>query len=257
MWFQLRRLKYMSFMNGNLRKYLSYATGEVVLIILGILIALQIDNLNKRRIERLEEADYLTRLSIDIDLSIETQKRSLEWMKTGAVRAKVVLDSLENCRVPAEEEFDFANGLFQLGKIIPPHVADGTIGEMLATGKQSIIRSTEIRTELNNYLSWRRYVLSFFNEIMDLSRPRQVYVGDQITFYLEENPNIGQEVQFKDVHFDLERLCNDRQFYSAVASARTLAYDAIFWNEGNLRELQSLGEALHGELENLGLDGTP
>ena len=48
----LRRLKHGVFMNRDFRKYLLYAIGEMSLVIIGILIALQIDNWNSDRQEQ-------------------------------------------------------------------------------------------------------------------------------------------------------------------------------------------------------------
>ena len=47
----LRRLKHGVFMNNEFRKYLGYAVGELLLVIVGILVALQIDNWNEDRKE--------------------------------------------------------------------------------------------------------------------------------------------------------------------------------------------------------------
>jgi len=41
---------------SRLRKYLIYAVGEIVLLVAGILIAVQINNMNSRRIERNNES---------------------------------------------------------------------------------------------------------------------------------------------------------------------------------------------------------
>jgi hypothetical protein len=49
------------------RKYLSYAIGELVLVVFGILIALQINNWNEERIEQQEIADYAHALTRDLE----------------------------------------------------------------------------------------------------------------------------------------------------------------------------------------------
>ena len=49
------------------RKYLSYAVGELVLVVLGILIALQINNWNEERIEQQQIADYAHALTRDLE----------------------------------------------------------------------------------------------------------------------------------------------------------------------------------------------
>ena len=47
-------------------KYLRYASGEIVLVVLGILIALQINNWNKKRMEHRLEVSYLIRLQNEL-----------------------------------------------------------------------------------------------------------------------------------------------------------------------------------------------
>lgn len=59
MLFRLRRSKRDMFMNESVRKYLGYAFGEVLLVVVGILIALQIDNWNENRKEQATLQSYL------------------------------------------------------------------------------------------------------------------------------------------------------------------------------------------------------
>lgn len=49
------------------RKYVAYALGEIVLIVIGIIIALQITNMNDERRERLQERDYMASLVTELD----------------------------------------------------------------------------------------------------------------------------------------------------------------------------------------------
>ena len=49
------------------RRYLSYAVGELVLVVLGILIALQINNWNEGRLEQQQIADYAHALIKDLE----------------------------------------------------------------------------------------------------------------------------------------------------------------------------------------------
>jgi hypothetical protein len=59
MLFRLRRSKRNAFMNEGVRKYLGYAFGEVLLVVVGILLALQIDNWNENRKEQATLQSYL------------------------------------------------------------------------------------------------------------------------------------------------------------------------------------------------------
>jgi hypothetical protein len=55
----LRRLKRTVFLNRDTRRYIGYAVGEILLVIVGILIALQIDNWNSERQDRATADNYL------------------------------------------------------------------------------------------------------------------------------------------------------------------------------------------------------
>lgn len=44
-----RKIRKSLFEKGNFRKYSLYAIGEIILVVIGILIALQLNNLNEKR----------------------------------------------------------------------------------------------------------------------------------------------------------------------------------------------------------------
>jgi hypothetical protein len=50
-------------------RYLTYAIGEIVLVVIGILIALQINNWNENRKNEITEADYYCRILDDFELN--------------------------------------------------------------------------------------------------------------------------------------------------------------------------------------------
>ena len=74
----LRKLKQSYFNNAEFRKYLLYAVGEMALVIIGILIALQIDNWNTDKLEQEALKGYLNTISRNIgsDLASLNELRS-------------------------------------------------------------------------------------------------------------------------------------------------------------------------------------
>ena len=54
-------------LQGRLGNYLKYATGEIVLVVIGILIALQINNWNEQRKQQAKEQAYLRQLMDDLN----------------------------------------------------------------------------------------------------------------------------------------------------------------------------------------------
>jgi hypothetical protein len=66
MLFRLRRSKHDAFMNERVRKYLGYAFGEVLLVVVGILLALQINNWNENRKEQATLQSYLKSIARNV-----------------------------------------------------------------------------------------------------------------------------------------------------------------------------------------------
>ena len=58
-------------------KYMRYAVGEIVLVVVGILIALQINNWNEYRKDRALEKEILEQILGDIEIDRETLKRAM------------------------------------------------------------------------------------------------------------------------------------------------------------------------------------
>ena len=52
---ELLRIKRKALKESDFKEYLLFAFGEILLIVLGIFIALQLDNLNQKRIDRASE----------------------------------------------------------------------------------------------------------------------------------------------------------------------------------------------------------
>jgi hypothetical protein len=62
-----RKIREEILLGKKTRRYLSYAVGELVLVVFGILIALQINNWNEERIEQRQIADYAHALIKDLE----------------------------------------------------------------------------------------------------------------------------------------------------------------------------------------------
>ena len=66
-----RQLRQRLLTDNKISKYLLYAIGEIVLVVIGILIALQINNLNEYRIDREQEKELLTQLKSEYQSNLE------------------------------------------------------------------------------------------------------------------------------------------------------------------------------------------
>ena len=62
-----RKIRYDLMSENKTAKYFKYAIGEIILVVIGILIALSINNWNEQRKNAIKEESALTQLKKDLD----------------------------------------------------------------------------------------------------------------------------------------------------------------------------------------------
>ena len=131
-----------------MRKYLAYAIGEILLVVIGILIALQINNWNEERAERVEEKAFLQRLSQDVDLARE--KLSI-FLTVREFRLKTIRQ-VENmyfgdAQIEPLSEDDCTN-VADMHIITHPPVALASMAEAFAGGRIELISDATLTQSL-------------------------------------------------------------------------------------------------------------
>jgi hypothetical protein len=91
----IRRLRRRLLAEAALGKYLAYAVGEIVLVVIGILIALQINNYNDQRKDRARELGYLANIRADLAANIAEIDRYLATRTEGIAAAQRIIDHFE------------------------------------------------------------------------------------------------------------------------------------------------------------------
>ena len=134
---------------GKTTNYLKYAIGEIILVVIGILIALQVNNWNEQRKQREKELHYLTNLKTDLILNIAEIEKYIASRKSQTESAKVILDYFEN-RKPLDNLDDFnmhAVNVYTWQKFFQ---IDNTFQELTNSGNLSIISNDSIKNGLLN-----------------------------------------------------------------------------------------------------------
>lgn len=144
-----------------LRKYLIYAIGEIALVVIGILIALQIDNWNENQYKLQRERDYLLALNGDFrqtQTEFETNKWEHQLVK---LSMEQLLDWIEDKTVPSDKQYKFDSLLatvFYRSSFDPPL---GTIETILGSGNVDLIRNKNLVALLTQ---WTAIVKNYQNE---------------------------------------------------------------------------------------------
>ncbi|NVN19655.1 hypothetical protein GUA46_15010 [Muricauda sp. HICW] len=132
--------------------YLLYAIGEIVLVVIGILIALAIDNANDNRIKREKEQVYLKGLKEEFDISKIKLEELIKVNRKSYKAAQKIVLLMEDGTVATEETFSnllsdaFTNDIF-----FNPN--NSLLNEMINSGSLKDISNDTLRIRLTNWIS--------------------------------------------------------------------------------------------------------
>tara|TARA_R110000744_G_scaffold306138_1_gene414446 strand:- start:5482 stop:6261 length:780 start_codon:yes stop_codon:yes gene_type:complete len=146
-----RKIRQNLLSEGKTGKYIKYAIGEIVLVVVGILIALQINNWNEQRKYNKTEEQILIGLEEEFKASLAELKRITELNKK--VR-KATFDLIQNLR--SKDPFEDANKIDSL--ILKIYMfytftaESGILDEAISSGKLSYIRNEKLQGKL---ASWK------------------------------------------------------------------------------------------------------
>jgi len=138
-------------MNQNkASKYFKYAIGEILLVMLGILLALQVNNWNNHRLETSKEQMFLKNLKSDFTTNLAEYEK-IYGRGEEAYQASVdLLDIIKSDKaINANEIESLLNKI--VNKIQSLDLMSGSIDEIINTGSLNIIRDAKLRKQLSNW----------------------------------------------------------------------------------------------------------
>lgn len=135
-------------MENNSGKYLKYAVGETILVVIGILIALSIDNWNDSRNIRNQELKYLENLRTDINLNIAEINKYLNTGNLSIESANKVLEYYEGKTLDDLNDLNFHATNVYIWERFSLH--DNAYQELVNSGNLAIISNDSIKNGLLN-----------------------------------------------------------------------------------------------------------
>jgi len=146
-----RHIRQRMIKENKVSKYLLYAIGEIVLVVIGILIALQINNNNEQRKVREKEQTYLAALQEEfIYNQSQLEKVMSSCARFGDAAKEILKHTGPDEPSISEEEFI---GLF-LGMIaseVQYRPSNGVLEEIISSGKLEIFQDPQLRELLSSW----------------------------------------------------------------------------------------------------------
>lgn len=144
-----RRIRHRLVSENKFSKYLLYAIGEIILVVIGILIALSINNWNEDRKAEIEERDILQSLQLDLSDDVNVLQYQLDFKKGMIDSYKICLDILSEKTVATKEEFmNHFSSILQVGSV---KLNLTTFNNLQTTGQIRLIKSNELADNIVSY----------------------------------------------------------------------------------------------------------
>jgi len=200
-------------MENKTSKYFKYAIGEIVLVVIGILIALQINNWNENRKINNQETVYLQDLKNDFSFDIETLNARVAINNVIVHNIDTIITLISSKKTFTEQdEALLANmtlKLFGESYFIPEK---GTINQIQSSSSGSFIKNKKLRDLIFRYYSNAERIEK------NMEQSIQIYQHQIITPTLlhptvaKKNMNINAVVS----SLDMSQLIKDNDYLNAL-----------------------------------------
>ncbi len=214
-----RRIRRSLLAENKFLKYLLYAVGEIILVVIGILIALQINNYSEYQKERTKERALLSNLSQEVQLDMLQIENNTRQTKERLKR----LDSLvQLLKVPDSinaPQFIRQSYEFVFDQYFKSN--SGIFDEAVSSGKMSYIQNEPLRQSIFNY--YRNVKESYID-----GTTRQI-TDEFITPLLVEHVYLNQE-GFAMLGMDVEDISTLEKL-----DVRQLAQNKDYWKMALLK----------------------
>lgn len=153
-------------------RYLLYAIGEIILVMIGILLALQVNNWNNQRIEKNKEQALLKNLQVDFKNNISNLDVAYESFNVAYLASVRLLEIIkDNNEINPDEVDKLVDDI--INKTMSYDLITGSINEIFNTGSIHLISDPALRKQISNWsyyfsdteddiVIYRDYLFSFF-----------------------------------------------------------------------------------------------
>ena len=241
MLFLLRTFRHKLMSANKVTTYILYAIGEIFLVVIGILIAVSIDNWNEKRQTKQLEIRYLKELRDNLTYDINDIDFNIQFNQSVYQSNHIILNHLRK-QLPYHDSLDFhlSNLVFSTRSI-----PNTSAYESLKSRGLEIISNDSLRGQITTV-----YSVDFTN-VIDFE-----HADDHAYQYQVFWPKVIQSIEIDSVAksakpIDYITLMNDVAFKNALNANRTYRGVMLGYYEGLRKKVIRLIAHIESELERL------
>lgn len=141
---------------GSLKRYFIYAVGEILLVMIGILLALQVSNWNQTRIEGKKEYKALSALNKEFKLNKQRIKTKQNLRISIAPKLEDYIKKISSGEADYNSFKDFYSDQFMFGMTNP---SNGVIDALISSGEIALISNDSLKYFLAD---WKNQVENLY-----------------------------------------------------------------------------------------------
>ena len=197
-----RKIRQNLLMENKTGKYFKYAIGEIVLVVIGILIALQINTSNNKRIDTEREFKYLSNIKLDLSKDIESLEYNIDFRQKKTLGTEKLINQINGQPIQDlnETTYNVVNTLYQ-ERFQPSNV---TYNDLVNSGNMNLISNDSIKIYLFELsLLYQQNIFNIEHEtaeydenisksvfrLADIERMKPVFLGEKTA----QQVNISEE----------------------------------------------------------------
>ena len=243
-----RKIRQKLLSDGKIADYIKYAVGEILLVVVGILIALQINNWNTNRLDRISERDYLTRISNDLSVDTVNFSWTINTLEAKQESLGAILELINNGQLKTADSaavisYLFTGALLSIGH---PGIASGTYEELKNTGAMKNVTNTQLRSALNDYYFLREHQ----NDRIEKRREQSDY-GSEVSGIIPGFRRTEGELSYRSdlvSYPEILDIINSPGFVKAAVSEYNFGIFMLKIQEGGLANSKELLDLVNEEL---------
>jgi len=242
-----RKIRYDLMEKNKTGKYFKYAIGEIVLVVIGILIALQINNWNIERTDKIREEKHLTNIVHDLKKDITRLDFLIEFRKKRLIGDQKIIEHINGLPINnlTELTINVSNSMME-ENFLPNNI---TFSELSNSGNLNLISNDSIKLlllELEELYKINK--LSIEHETFDyreyISKPLSKYLNLDKLFpvFLESKTIEDQKITLKDFNFlsETKEYKNGLYIMTVMSNTYITAYEKIKMKSETIIELIGL-----------------
>ncbi len=146
-------------------KYLKYALGEILLVMIGILLALQVNNWNQERKNNSLKKSYLKNLKVDLKKDLENLEQ-LNTINTSAEKAGYYLANFLDNNLTVIDSSILALSIVGTGYIPNPTIITSTYNDLINSNNIHLFNDVKLKRLLDEYYIRNNWLELFKSRII-------------------------------------------------------------------------------------------